>query len=49
LEEPLIPSNCYNLCVAIGQKIDDPAMDLECLKEAVEIIESLPGSIENLY
>ncbi|KAJ3304423.1 hypothetical protein HDV03_002767 [Kappamyces sp. JEL0829] len=42
LAEPLIPSDFYGACVAIGQKKDNPALEKECLQDANEIIASLP-------
>lgn len=42
LHEPLIPSQYYPACVAIGQKLDDPSKTSQCLKDAKDIIDSLP-------
>lgn len=43
LAEPLIPSEYYQSCISIGQKLDNQSLRAECLHEANEIVDSLPG------
>jgi hypothetical protein len=43
LAEPLIPSEYYNACIAVGQKLDDRTFEEKGLQEAREILNSLPG------
>lgn len=43
LSEPLIPSEFYDSCIAIGQRMDDKKNELPCLSEAKNLLEKLPG------
>jgi hypothetical protein len=44
LADPLIPDEFYPACIAVGQKMDFKEKEQECIREAHEIVASLPDT-----